>query len=267
VSSSSTQDRAYADAMIRMRWLRTTDPRAQDELRAQHLELVNQALAHHGELRSDIAEGRVRGSALRKRFEDVPALERDHFVEEVFGIAYPPLELEGAKAIPETVAYTPSGYEEIVHAFDQVKLGPSDHVFDIGSGLGKAPLLATLLYGARSSGLELDRTLHDHAVLAARALEVDLNLRCGDALTDIDTHDDDANVVFMYIPFTGSILADVMSRLMQKRRSFLICAALDLRAYPDLEIAGPAMSWLHVYKWGTASTTMSASSVVAAEST
>jgi hypothetical protein len=54
----------------------------------------------------------------------------------------------------------------------------------------------------------------------------------------------------MYLPFTGTVLASVMSRLMARApgaRRFVCAGAADARHYPALVEPGPPRSWLHVY--------------------
>src|SRR5262249_13091318 len=162
---------------------------------------------------------------------------RDHYVEEVLGIAYPPLDERRLER--ESMAYLPSGYDEIVHAFDATELGPGDRFLDIGSGMGKATMLAALLTGATSFGVEHDESLHELAEVAACALHVEgVHCRRDDAREAVL---DEAEVVFMYLPFTGSVLSNVMARLMERRpegararRRFLCAAAVDLGRYRDL---------------------------------
>jgi SAM-dependent methyltransferase len=247
------RDRAFVDAMIRMGWSRTSDPGKRAELGELHAAVRAAAGRSHAALRNGIASGAVRGAALKKVFDEVPELERDHFVEEALGIAYPPLdepELE-----PELIAYSPSGYGEIVHAFEATGLGPGDRFLDFGSGAGKAVLLAALLSGATSSGVERDGALHAVAEAAARDLALDgARFTHGDART---VPIEDADVVYMYLPFTGAVLAAVMARLMEQRRGacpgsrarFICAGAFDLCRYTELVVAGPPRSWLHVYAW------------------
>lgn len=236
--------------MIRIRWSRAADAGERTALEGLHRDLRAISLVRHAALRSEIARGAARGDALRRRFDDAPMFERDHFVEEVLGIAYPPLD-EPVLA-PELLAYAPSGYDEIVHALDATRLASGDRFLDLGSGTGKAVLLANLLTGATSSGVECNGSLHDLAVTAAR----DLGLE-GARFRHSDVRDvviDDAEVVFMYLPFTGTVLSAVMTQVIamgQRRapgeRRFVCAGAFDTRRYHELVVAGPARSWLHVY--------------------
>ena len=246
-------DRAFADAMIRMAWSRSSDREERAELERLHAALPAAARRSHAALRTRIAELSFRGAALRRHFDDVPRFERDHFVEEVLGVAYPPLQ-EPALA-PESLGYAPSGYEEIVHAFDVTGLAPGDRFFDVGSGMGKAVMLAELLAGATSSGVECDGALHGLAERASHELGLrEARFHHGDAR---DAVIEDADVVFMYLPFTGRALTTVMARLMENgrrrpprwRRRFLCAGPLDTNRYPELVAAGSSKSWLHVYSW------------------
>src|SRR5690349_18870443 len=137
------RDRAFVDAMVRMEWSRTSDPGRRGELGELLAAVRAASLRSHAALRTRIAEGTLRGAALRACFEAAPLFDRDHFVEEVLGIAYPPLE-EPALG-PEQIPYAPSGYDEIVHAIAVTSLGPADRFLDLGSGTGKAVMLAALL--------------------------------------------------------------------------------------------------------------------------
>jgi protein-L-isoaspartate O-methyltransferase len=251
LAAGNLADRAYADALIRLQCPPGTE--GIHEVRAM---LRKAARDGHADLRNAIAKG-LRGADLRRRFDAVSPTERDHFVEEVLGIAYPPLEEHGEPPEPELIAYTPSGYDEIVHAFDVTKLGPNDRFLDLGSGMGKAVLLAVLLAGATGVGIERDRALCETAKTSARELAIapSKNLSSknlarfdhGDARTAAF---DAADVVFMYLPFTGSVLASVMTRVMAQERHgsprFVCAGALDTNRWP-LVLVGAAKSWLHVY--------------------
>jgi SAM-dependent methyltransferase len=251
LKSGNGRDRAFVDAMARMRWSRAKDDDERAQVRELSSALQEASMKAHAELRAEIACGALRGLALRARFDDVAPDDRNHFVEEVLGIAYPPLD-EPVQP-PELVGYTPSSYDEIVYAFDATGLGAGDRFLDIGSGAGKAVMLAALLAGATSFGVERDEVLHEVARNAARALGVDASgLRRGDAR---EAALPDADVIFMYLPFTGSALGGVMERLMASARTagphargrFLCAGALDLGRYDALALASAPRSWLHVY--------------------
>jgi len=249
------RDRAFVDGVVRVRWARASD----DAERARLLELERAvqaaSLAAHALLRAEIAGAKLSREALRQLFDAVPAAERDHFVEEVLGIAYPPLDEPEPEPEPELVAYTPSGYDEILHALDVTQLAPGQRFLDIGSGLGKAVMLAALLAGASSVGVERDGRLHELAEDAARSLGLEqARFERADALELLA---DDPDVVFMYLPFTGTTLARVLARLLEagrtgpprRRDRFLCSALLEPGRYAELVPVGPPKSWLQVYAW------------------
>lgn len=251
IERGTGRDRAFADAIVRMAWSRTHDAAHRAELDLLHASVRAAALRQHAALRSRIAKGELSRGALRQLFDEQPPLERDQFVEEVLGIAYPPLE-EPILA-PDLMTYAPSGYDEIVHAFDVSQLGPSDRFLDLGAGLGKVVMLAALLTGAKSVGVERDGVLCELGEAARRELGLGgVQLRRGDAR---EVRRAEADVVFMYLPFSGEVLATVMARLLadaaaappRARRRFLCTGALDLQRYPGLVPAGPPKSWLNVY--------------------
>jgi SAM-dependent methyltransferase len=246
-------DRAFVDAMVRMGWSRTAAAEERAALEELHLAVKAASMRSHTAVRKEIEEGALVGPTLRRRFDAVPPFERDHFVEEVLGIAYPPLD-EPVMA-PELLAYAPAGYDEIVHAFDVTGLAPGDRFLDLGSGMGKAVMLAELLTGATAWGVECSGPLLQLAADAARDLGLGrVHFRQGDAR---DVVLDDPDVVFMYLPFTGSVKASVMARLRDAlrrrapgaRRRFLCAGPLDTSRHPELVAAAPSRSWLHVYAW------------------
>src|SRR5689334_5540071 len=86
------RDRAFVDAMTRIAFARLRDAGARAELLELHAAVNAAALAAHAPLRAEIAARRLSAAALRALFDAQPRLERDQFVEEVLGIAYPPLD-------------------------------------------------------------------------------------------------------------------------------------------------------------------------------
>lgn len=248
IGSGASADRAYADALLRMAWGRAQGVDERRELLAVLTELRAAARQSHAQLRSRIAAGELVGGRLREAFDAAAPLERDHFVEEVLGIAYPPLD-EGAPGT-DLMSYAPSGYDEIVYAFDRSGLAAGDRFLDLGAGLGKVVLLAELLTGATSLGVEYDAKLCELGNDARRQLGLPgVQLRAQDAreLASVD-----ADVVFMYLPFSGEVLVAVMARLLgtAMRPRCLCTGALDLARYPELVPLGAPQSWLNVYALG-----------------
>jgi hypothetical protein len=244
VEHGEGRDRAFADGVVRMRWSQSRDPALRADLERLLHELRAASRKAHAAMRADIASGALQGQALRERFERISALERDHLVEEVLGVAYPPL--DEASLEPELIAYMPSGYDEILHALDVTGLSAGDRLLDIGSGTGKVVLLAALLRGATSAGVERDAALVDVARRAAAELGVrGVGFEHGDARA---LGVAPADVVFMYLPFTGRTLDTVMARILASRSRWICAGALEPERRRGFEPVGPARSWLHVYE-------------------
>jgi hypothetical protein len=128
-----------------------------------------------------------------------------------------------------------------------VPITQHDVFVDLGAGLGKATMMVHLLTGARARGVELQSTLASEASAQARELALDgVSFVESDALeADLD----DATVVFLYLPFTGDVLARVLQRLemVARRRQLVLCAlGFDLRV--DWIAARPTDEfWLTIY--------------------
>lgn len=249
IDGGDADDRAFVDAEIRRRHARAPDDRTRLELGTLCDAVREAADREHAKARQEIATGSLQGARLRTLIEKVPRFARDHFVEELLGIAYPPL--DEPQSQPELVHYAPSGIEEILHAFATVKLGPGDRFVDLGSGLGKVSLLARLLTGAEARGIELDATLVAGARSAALVLSLeDVRFEVGDA-RDASLEEDD--VIFMYVPFVGSVLATVIARIEatnRGRRRFVCAAPIDRDRHLWLTPVGSGCGWLQVYASG-----------------
>lgn len=110
---------------------------------------------------------------------------------------------------PEMVYYQQTPARVIFQLATQANFKPSDIFFDLGSGLGVVAMLMNLLTGITTKGIEYERTYVDYAnTCAAR-----LNLKTV-AFVNADARHADytsGTIFFLYTPFTGSILADVLA--------------------------------------------------------
>jgi SAM-dependent methyltransferase len=146
------------------------------------------------------------------------------------------------------IGYHPSGVAPIVRALIGAPVTADDVFVDIGSGLGKAVLLARLLTGATARGIEIQPALVHRARRAAARVGVDVYFTCDEARrADLD----DGTVFFLYAPFTGPVLAEVMARIeaVARRRAIVICAlGLDLpRGATWLRARPTDAFWLTIY--------------------
>jgi SAM-dependent methyltransferase len=178
----------------------------------------------------------------------LPPHRRDAATEELLGIAGSPAGAADAPPGEHLIGYHASGVASIVRALLEVPVVPRDVVVDLGAGLGKVVLLARLLTGATARGIELQAELALRARAAASLLELDVRFEHADARhADLD----DGTVFFLYLPFTGPVLAEVLSHLrtVAERRAIVVCAlGVDLDRVAPWLVARPLDAfWLSIY--------------------
>lgn len=172
--------------------------------------------------------------------------EREHAVDDLLGVAepVPPSTPPG----DHLIGYHASGIEPILQIVAEVPITERDVVVDLGAGLGKVVLLVHLLTGAKARGIELQPDLVERAREAAARCAADVRFDHGDART---AHIEDGNVFFLYLPFTGPVLLEVLERLraVALRRKIVVCTlGLDLdRHAPWLVRRGIESFWLAIY--------------------
>jgi SAM-dependent methyltransferase len=188
--------------------------------------------------RAEIRSGALRGAALRELVRSIAFCDRDAWVDELLGIEPPPPDIPD---LPRgAVPYLPCGVDEIVAMVQEVPVLPDDELVDLGSGLGRVAMLAHLLSGARTRGVEIQAPLVDRA--RARCAELGLTAASfvhGDAAdTELD-----GSVFFLYAPFGGDTLARVVHRLQGvARRRPIVVAAVGLELHDALWLAARTTS-------------------------
>jgi hypothetical protein len=124
----------------------------------------------------------------------------------------------------EMRAYQPTPVRHILAMIAACRFSSDDVLVDLGSGLGHVPLLVGILAKIRTLGVEVQP---DHAASALEAAQR-LNLRrVRFVAEDARTTDLSGGTVFyLFTPFTGSILTEVLRRLHEQseRRRITICA-------------------------------------------
>jgi hypothetical protein len=180
----------------------------------------------------------------------LPPGARDAAVDEHLGIAGPSPCGDGPPG-DHLIGYHASGVAAIARALVEVPVGAEDVLVDLGAGLGKVVLLAHLFTGARARGVELQPPLVNGARAAAARLgcsAIDVSFTEADArVAELD----DGTVFFLYAPFTGPVLAEVVRRLqgVARRHAIVVCAlGVDLHPAAPWLVARPIDSfWLTVY--------------------
>jgi Histone methylation protein DOT1 len=126
--------------------------------------------------------------------------------------------------VPEMIPYQPTPVRHILDLIRTSLLSEDDIFVDLGSGLGHVPLLVSMLAGVRSVGIEVQAAYVASAQECAQSLCLS---RVRFLAEDARAADLSGGTVFyLYSPFTGSILTDVLSRLRREstRRLIKVCS-------------------------------------------
>jgi hypothetical protein len=146
---------------------------------------------------------------------------------------------------PEMVPYQPTPVRHILHLIAATALAEDDVFVDLGSGLGHVPLLVSMVTRAQSLGIEVQAAYVASARECAQSLHLSRVRFIPQDAREADLSS--GTVFYLYSPFNGSILTDVLSalRMESTRRSIKICSLgpctrtvanetwLKARALPD----------------------------------
>jgi hypothetical protein len=125
---------------------------------------------------------------------------------------------------PGMAPYQPTPVRHILHLIAACALSQEDVFVDLGSGLGHVPVLVSMLTGARSLGIEVEAAYVASAQQCAQSLRLSrVHFIARDArIADLSA----GSVFYLYSPFTGSILTEVLNRLRieSRHRSIRICS-------------------------------------------
>ena len=206
------------------RYMNDPDARIANHAKAMRarLEAVNTVL--YKSIRSEIVRGAPPHALLQwiqapaSRVETAPGLGYDYRDEVVTGV----LQLrEPSKPrlhpVPEMVFYQPTPVRHILQLITTSAFSQGDVFVDLGSGLGHVALLASMLTGVRSFGIEVDPAYVASAQECAQSLHLSQVRFIRDDARAADLSN--GTVFYLYSPFTGSILADVLARLEQESKS------------------------------------------------
>lgn len=194
------------------------------EIRGQ-LEAINDAL--YLSIRATVQQGTRPGFFSQLLSEDaqpVGGLGFDYLDELLAGF----LQLKEPYPLPAhpaegMVFYQPTPARHIFHLLRLSQLDEADTLIDLGSGLGHVPLLTAICTNAGSIGIEREEA---YVASARRCAE---QLKLGRvAFLPQDARDADLSagtVFYLYTPFSGAILEEVLSRLQEqsKMRCIRIC--------------------------------------------
>jgi hypothetical protein len=152
---------------------------------------------------------------------------------------FPPHIPEPTKNLePEMVFYQKTPARVVFELTEKIKFTPDDVFIDIGSGLGQVPVLVNLLTGIAARGIEYEPTF----VTYANACVAELNLP-NVSFINTDARQADysiGTIFFMFTPFKGDILQQVLS-LLQKEAQH---RKITLLTYGPCTVQVALQSWL-----------------------
>jgi hypothetical protein len=112
---------------------------------------------------------------------------------------------------PEMIFYQKTPARIILALIKKAECKPHDVFIDLGSGLGQVTILVNLLTSVISKGIEFEPAFCNYA----KACVADLNLNHVDFINMDARYADyaDGTIFFMYTPFEGKMLQDVLQNL------------------------------------------------------
>jgi SAM-dependent methyltransferase len=185
-------------------------------------------------LRTNIRSGNYTGQGLRRTFEELSHTYEHSFGED--GCPYDSLDTlvsslleidtlpeEVIEREPEMIFYQPTPARLILELTSVVDVSRDDVFYDLGSGLGQVAILVNLLCGVKAKGIEVDPGYCDYARRCAKALNltdvefINLDARVADY--------SDGTIFYLYTPFAGKMLRDVLGKLEEesKKKTIRVC--------------------------------------------
>jgi hypothetical protein len=123
----------------------------------------------------------------------------------------------------EMVAYQPTPARHIFDLIGRTALTERDYLIDLGSGLGHVTLMASICTSVNCTGIELEPSYVDCGRKSVQSLNLNsVRFIQGDARAADLSH---GTVFYMYTPFSGAILRDVLNSLRQEavKREIRVC--------------------------------------------
>jgi len=217
------------------------------EMARSRLEATDEGLFRR--LRAGIRSGALRGAELKRRLEACAGCGRgkrcqnggaydslDALIGDILLSGAAPGETAGRES--EMVFYQPTPGRIIFELVERANFQKDDTLYDLGSGLGHVVILAHLLSGVTAKGVEVDPGYCEYATRCAR----ELNLS-GVEFFHTDAREADyagGTAFFLYTPFEGKMLQDVLDRLRgeaQERR-------IDVYTYGPCTVDVSRQNWL-----------------------
>jgi hypothetical protein len=211
------------------------------------LESVDDSLFQR--LRQKIASGDYTGAELTQQIVDYASVdsldagERNGGYDSLDALVNGLLLTEAAPAVvrqrePEMVFYQPTPARIVIQMRERTDFHPDDVFYDIGSGLGQVAILVHLLTGVRARGVEVEPSYCQFARRCAKRL----NLSAVEFI-NVDARDadySDGTIFFLYTPFEGQMLDQVLRRLEAESRK----RAIRVYTYGPCTLQVSQQTWL-----------------------
>lgn len=139
---------------------------------------------------------------------------------------------------PGMVFYQKTPARIIFEMLSKVNFKKEDVFFDLGSGLGFVVMLVNLLTGVETTGVEFEPAFCSYAINCAANLNIS-NIK----VINADAREADyssGSIFFMYTPFDGSIIHDVLNLLKKEALS----RQIKIVTYGPCSINVALQSWL-----------------------
>jgi SAM-dependent methyltransferase len=196
------------------------------------------------QLRATIKEKGLTGTALKNMVAEYVGFvaeesgydNLDIFINRLFSfreIPQPTKELE-----PEMVYYQKTPARIVFDLVESANFTREDVFIDIGSGVGQVALLVHLLAGITVKGVEFEPAFCDYAKACATELHLPKVTFINADARQADYSD--GTIFFMFTPFRGAILQEVLARL--KRES--LRRKIRIITYGPCTVEVAAQSWL-----------------------
>ena len=136
----------------------------------------------------------------------------DIFINQLFYLQSMPeltIELE-----PEMVYYQKTPARIVFELTEKCDFAEEDVFFDLGSGLGQVAILINFLTGIKTKGIEIEPSFCDYARRCAAEFKLSNVSFINDDARNADYSE--GTIFFMFTPFKGKILDDVLEILRQQ---------------------------------------------------
>jgi SAM-dependent methyltransferase len=151
-----------------------------------------------------------RDDSLPEAWDDPPRYDQlDTFVDGLLHISLIPRLQRQPE--PEMILYQPTPVRIVLDLLARLRLTAEDVFYDLGSGLGRVPIVVALASPARARGVEFEPAYCAYAQRRARELNLSRVTFANSDARDADYAE--GTVFFLYTPFRGKILQRVLERL------------------------------------------------------